>query len=125
MKIYTGIDIIEVGRIKENIEKHGDKFLNKIYSNREIEYSEKKGVQKYQTYAGKFAAKEAVFKAVSNILDNKFEVEWKDIEILNDENGRPFVSLNWKYNNNIQIDLSISHIELVAISSVSILFMEV
>lgn len=121
MKVYSGIDVIEVERIKENIEKYEGRFLNKIYTKKEIEYCESKGVQKYQSYAGKFAAKEAAFKAISNLLNNKYDIEWKDIEINNDKNGRPFVCLYTDLKNNIQIDVSISHIETVAVANVLII----
>ena len=65
MQITCGTDIIEIDRIKENIEKLEDKFKNRIYTEKEIEYCESKKAQKYQHYAGKFAGKEAVFKAIS------------------------------------------------------------
>ena len=65
MKIACGTDIIEIERIKENIENLGEKFLNKIYTKQEIQYCESKKVQKYQSYAARFAVKEAAFKAIS------------------------------------------------------------
>ena len=70
MEIKTGIDIIEVNRIKESIEKLGDKFLNKIYTPLEIEYCNSKNKVKYQHFAARFAAKEAIFKALSDSLEN-------------------------------------------------------
>ena len=57
MKIACGTDIIEIERIKENIENLGEKFLNKIYTEQEIQYCESKKVQKYQSYAARFAVK--------------------------------------------------------------------
>lgn len=93
LKIKTGIDIIEVNRIKDNIEKNGYAFLNRVFTENEIEYCEGKKVQKFQSYAARFAAKEAVFKAISSFLTNKYDIEWKNIEILNDINGRPFVNM--------------------------------
>ena len=71
MLLKTGIDIIEVKRIEEGIEKYGEKFLNRVFTEKEIEYCESKKAQKFQSYAGRFAGKEAVFKAVSAYLDNK------------------------------------------------------
>lgn len=123
MNIKTGIDIIEVNRIKENIEKFGDKFLNRVFTEKEIEYCESKKVQKFQSYSGRFAAKEAIFKALSDNIDNKFEIEWKDIEIVNDKNGRPHAHLNGKLANfNCKIDVSISHIQNMAISNAIAMF---
>lgn len=118
MEIYTGTDIIEVNRIQKNIEKYKEEFLNKIYTPKEIEYCESKKMNKYQSYAGRFAGKEATFKAISKILENKYEIGWKDIEILNDENGRPNVRIKNKKYENIKIDISISHITETAIANV-------
>lgn len=117
MKIKCGTDIIEVNRIKESIEKLGEKFLNKIYTKKEIEYCLSKNNMKYQHLAARFAAKEAIFKAISSLLKNKYEITWKDVEVLNDENGRPYVHfLNNNYNIE-QIDISISHLKEYAIAT--------
>ena len=117
MKINVGNDIIEVERIKESIENLGDKFLNRVFTEKEIEYCEKKGIMKYQHYAARFAAKEAVFKAISKLLKNKFEIGWKDIEILNDNNGRPYANILNANLKTVDIDISISHIKDYAIST--------
>lgn len=117
MKIKCGTDIIEVSRIKESIEKLGEKFLNKIYTKEEIEYCLSKNNMKYQHFAARFAAKEAIFKAISSLIKNKYEITWKDVEVLNDENGRPYVHfLNNNYNIE-QIDISISHLKEYAIAT--------
>jgi len=93
MKILCGIDIIEVNRIQESIETLGETFLNKVFTEKEIEYCESKKMQKYQSYAARFAAKEAVFKALSKDLNGRNEITWKNIEVLNEESGRPIVNL--------------------------------
>ena len=85
MRIRTGTDIIEISRVKESIESTNKKFCERVYTEKEREYCESKKMQKYQHYAARFSAKEAVFKAVSDELENKFQINWKDIEILNDE----------------------------------------
>lgn len=122
LKINCGTDIIEVCRIKESIERKGDNFLNKIYTEKEIEYCNSKNNMKYQHFAARFAAKEAIFKAISNTLKDKYEITWKDVEILNDENGRPYVHfLNNDYNIK-QIDISISHLKEYAIANCIIVF---
>lgn len=93
MKIRCGTDIIEISRIKDSIDKLGDSFLNRVFTNKEIEYCESKKSQKYQHYAARFAAKEAAFKAISDQLENKYDLDWKDYEVLTDNNGKPHLKM--------------------------------
>ena len=74
MKVLCGTDIIEISRIKESIERSGEKFIKLIYTPAEIEYCESKRASKYYHYAGRFAAKEAIYKAVSPLLKNRFDI---------------------------------------------------
>ena len=120
MKVKCGTDIIEINRIKDGIENLGDKFLNKIYTEKEIDYCESKGNQKFQHYAGRFAAKEATFKAISDYLDSKYEILWTDIEVLNDSNSRPKVNLKVELENIENIDISISHCKEYATAMVTV-----
>lgn len=109
MQTFCGTDIIEINRIKEAIETLGEAFINKIYTENEIKYCESKKNVKYQHYAARFSAKEAIFKALSKVLDSK-NLEWKNFEILNDENGRPNVNfVHSKIQELNKIDISISH----------------
>ncbi|MBO5348687.1 MAG: holo-ACP synthase [Clostridia bacterium] len=116
MKLNIGNDIIETERIKKLCEKYNEKFKNKVFTNKEIEYCESKGINKYQSYAGRFAAKEAIFKAISSKLNNKYQINWKDIEIINNSSGKPHVNLN-----NVDfiedIDISISHVKEYAMAT--------
>ena len=118
MKVTCGTDIIEIKRISNSIEKRGEKFLNKVYTEKEIEYCESKNKQKYQHYAVRFAAKEAAFKALSWKIKNKYDIKWTDFEVSNDEQGRPRVEIS-NINNNIieDIDISISHCKEYAIAN--------
>ena len=119
MNIRIGTDIIEISRIKRSIEDTDNKFIERIYTNNEIEYCESRKSQKYQHYAVRFAGKEAVFKAISSTLKNKFEIDWKDIEILNDSSGRPYVNiLKSKISEKINIDISLSHCKEYAVANV-------
>ena len=120
MKVLTGTDIIEINRIKESIESLGETFKNKIYTKKEIEYCESKKNAKYQHYAARFAAKEAIFKAVSELLDDKYEISWKDAEVIDDENGKPRITFaSKKLEEKIEsIDISISHCKEYAVSNV-------
>ena len=122
MKVTCGIDIIEIERIKESIENLGAKFLERVYTKKEIEYCEEKKSQKYQHYAARFAAKEAAFKAISWKIQDKYEVCWKDFEVVNDKQGRPklnIIGIDLKDIENI--DLSISHCKEYAVANVTVL----
>lgn len=119
MKILCGTDIIEIGRIKESIERSGKNFLNIIYTPKEIEYCESKKNAKYYHYAGRFAAKEAIYKAVSSLLENKFDISWQNAQVINDENGNPKIEfLGIEFNQITNIDISISHCKEYAVASV-------
>ncbi len=123
MKISCGVDIIEIDRVKESIEQLGDKFLNRVFTDKEIEYCESKKKQKYQHYAARFAAKEAAFKAVSGKIDDKYSVCWKDFEVTNDEQGRPNIKLVGIDEKSIEnIDISISHCKKYAVANVTVLY---
>ena len=122
MKIRTGVDIIEIDRIKQSIEETDGKFCERVYTKKEIEYCESKKMQKYQHYAARFAAKEPVLKAISQLLESKFDIEWKEIEVLNDREGRPFVNLLKKDIPIDEIDISISHCKTYAVASVVVIY---
>lgn len=108
--IKCGTDIIEIDRIKDAIEKEG--FKKRVYTEKEIEYCESKNVQKYQSYSGRFAAKEAIFKALSILIEDKYKIKWTDFEIINDKKGKPNVQINTDIIDKSlikNIDISISH----------------
>lgn len=117
MKIACGTDIIEISRIKESISKHNEHFINKIFTKKEVEYCEKY-VKKFEHYAGRFAAKESIIKAMSD----KYTLDFIDIEIINKENGKPFVNILKNINDIEQIDISISHCREYAIANAIVIF---
>lgn len=122
MKIKCGTDIIEIDRIKDTIDEMGEKFLNRIFTKEEIRYCESKNKQKYEHYAARFAAKEAAFKALSFNIQNKFSVSWQDIEVANNEQGRPSLNIkNMDLNNIESIDISLSHCKNYAVANVTVL----
>jgi len=122
MKVKCGVDIIEISRVKDSIENLGDSFLNRVFTKKEIEYCEGRGKSKYEHYAARFAVKEAVFKALSEMVDDKYSITWKDIETLNDEQGRPKVEVLFVKSSKIEsIDVSISHCKEYAIANVVVL----
>ncbi|HHW47194.1 MAG TPA: holo-ACP synthase [Clostridiaceae bacterium] len=113
MAILCGVDVVEVERIKRALEKDGNSFKNKVFTDKEIEYCEKKNSTKYQCYAARFAAKEAVSKAFGTGISNG--LSWKDIEVINDPLGKPGVVLSGKGKElyeklgAVSISISLSH----------------
>ena len=97
-----------------------EKELERLIKLKEIENCESKRKARYQHYAARFAAKEAIFKAISKLLNSKYELTWKNAEVLNDENGKPYINfLNTDIEEKIEdIDISISHCKEYAIASV-------
>ncbi len=121
MIIGTGIDIIDVKRFKIQYEKENNTFFEKLFTNNEIDYvkSRKTG---YINFAGKFAAKEAFFKALGTGKISPFK--WKEVEVIYDSKGKPELKIKGKSKESLEkmevtkIHLSISHIEEIAVAFV-------
>lgn len=112
-----GTDICNVARIKEAIEKLGDKFLKRVFTEKEIAYCESRKVVKYESYAARFAGKEAVYKAI--YLAKKNNGTFTEVEILTEETGRPYAVLHGELAQiaqNAKIDVSLSHEKEYAIA---------
>lgn len=92
MIVGVGIDLVEIERIKQIIIKWGEHFLNRVYTLNEIRYCEERRYNRFQTYAGFFAAKEACAKALGTGI--REGIKWKDIEIKNDSRGKPSICLS-------------------------------
>lgn len=121
MQVLCGTDIIEISRIEKAINKEKYDFINRIYTDKEIEYCESKNDNKYEHYAARFAAKEAVFKAISSLLDNKYDINWKNIEVLNTEDLKPIVKfVDFDMSTIKNIDISLSHCKEYAIAMVTV-----
>lgn len=110
MIVGIGNDIIEIKRVEKAISKEG--FIAKVYTQREIENIVKRG-NRTETYAGIFSAKEAISKAIGTGVR---EFALTDLEILNDDLGKPYVIVSDKLNKiiqrkkeNYQIEIAISH----------------
>jgi holo-[acyl-carrier protein] synthase len=84
--VRTGVDIIEIARIEEVISRHGDRYLDRIYTAAELSQAHRNAA----SLAGRFAAKEAVAKALGTGIG---EVGWQEIEILGDEQNAPLLNL--------------------------------
>ncbi len=91
MIVGIGIDIAEVDRIREAVERHGRRFIDRIYTPAEIAYVERKA-NRFERYAARFAAKEAGMKAIGTGW--KRGVRWQDFEVINLPSGRPTLQLH-------------------------------
>ena len=91
MIVGTGIDLAEVNRIGDAIERYGNRFLDRIYTAAEIAYVERKA-NRHERYAARFAAKEAGMKAIGTGW--RRGVRWKDFEVINLASGRPTLQLH-------------------------------
>jgi holo-[acyl-carrier protein] synthase len=96
MIIGTGVDLAEVDRIRAALEdpRIGRRFRDRVFTEKEIAYCEKKRRGKYESYAGRFAAKEAVMKALGRGWGAK--VRWLDIEVVRARSGKPDILLHDK-----------------------------
>ncbi len=124
MIVGTGIDIVEVFRMREAIDKWGMNFLSKVFTDKEIQYSNSKRFAP-QHFAARFAAKEAVVKAFGEA--RKSPVQWTDIEVFNDKEGKPIISfsndaLKLKKKKNVsEVVVSMSHSKNYAVANVILL----
>jgi holo-[acyl-carrier protein] synthase len=89
--VGTGVDLAEVARIRSSMERFGDRFRDRIFTPHEIAYVERKA-NKYERYAGRFAAKEAGMKAIGTGW--RRGVRWQDFEVVNLPSGRPTLRLH-------------------------------
>lgn len=120
MKIFCGTDIIEIERIKDAILDGSDSFLKKVFTQFEIEHCETKKISKFQHYAARFSAKEALVKAFGTGLTGGISLT--EIEVRNQDNGKPYIQLYGKAKEKYQelkllsLDLSISHCQSYAVA---------
>jgi holo-[acyl-carrier protein] synthase len=89
--IGTGIDLCEVDRMRQAIERHGNRFLRRIFTQREIQYVERK-FNRFERYAARFAAKEAGMKALGTGWHGG--ITWHDFEVANLPSGKPTLRLS-------------------------------
>lgn len=117
----TGIDIVNMDRIKDIMNRWGEVFLNRVFTDKEITWC-KKRVCPYECFALRFAAKEAFLKAIG--LGLRKGISWKDIEIESDTNGKPFFNFYRKAKdilesgNIYRVFLTLSHDKPYAVAHV-------
>lgn len=117
MIVGIGTDIVEVERIKNSIENYGKRFLDRIFTQTEQDYSELFKENKYVHYAARFAAKESFSKAIGTGITKGFK--FKEVSIKNEKTGKPNVILEGemkeKYGD-LKIEVSLSHTDHNAIA---------
>jgi len=119
--VGCGIDLVKVERIEKIIKRWGNSFTSRIFTSLEGEYCEKKKINKFQSYAGRFAAKEALLKSLGLGLKG---ANWKEIEVGNDKLGQPIIDISGKLKNIASAKgvskyfVSISHTREYAIAQV-------
>jgi len=107
----TGVDIVEIDRIRSAVKKHGKRFLERIFTPLEIKYCSSFNKLKYPELSVRFAAKEAYSKANGTGMVG---IRWKDIEVFNDKKGKPMLRIKGKHKKNAHITLSHSRDYAVA-----------
>ena len=120
MIVRHGIDMVEVDRIQNSIEKGGKSFLKRVFTSGEQAYCEPKRM-KYEHYAARFAAKEAVTKVLKS--KKYLQIAYSDIEICRKATGKPFVKISQralaklKLPSRYQLEISLSHERKLAIAA--------
>ena len=107
--VAHGIDLVDCQRIEEMIKRHGERFINRVFTSAEQAYAEankKNGIEKL---AGRFAAKEAILKLMGTGWRGK--IAWTDIEIKNNSDGQPEVTLSGEVEK-IAVQLGIKHVSV-------------
>lgn len=121
MKIREGIDIVSIERLQEAAERHGDRFLDRIFTAGERAYCESKRY-KFEHYAARFAAKEAMMKAME--IRKKDRLRFREIEVCRRPTGKPEIAMapasrkRFGLPDGVQIELSMSHERKYAVSFV-------
>lgn len=122
LNLACGVDIIEIERVKKAIEKDEERFLDKVFTPEEIKYCSRAFSAKYQHFAVRFAAKEAVSKALGLGLTGG--VRLNEIEVVKDEKGKPEIVLHGstkKVADDMGVNslsLSLSHCQEYAVANV-------
>jgi holo-[acyl-carrier protein] synthase len=121
MLIGTGVDLIEIERIAQSIERYGERFLQRIYTAQEIAYCSRKRANA-ESYAARFAAKEAGAKALGTGISRG--VTWNELQVIREPGGRPTLELTGRAQLLAQqlgvktISLSITHSRNLALATV-------
>lgn len=121
MIVGTGIDLIEVERIRKAVERHGERFLTRLFTPAELAYCQEGGKAQFHRMAARFAAKEAALKAIGLGLSG---VKWTEVEVVRLPSGQPTLRLSDRLTQIAaersirSFQLSLSHAQAYAIAQV-------
>src|SRR5215469_13480403 len=122
MVLGLGTDLIEISRIEESIQQFGQRFLDRVYTAGEIAYCQRKKKHAAESFAARFAAKEAGAKALGTGISRG--VSWKEIEVRREPGGRPTLHLSGRAQDRARelgirrLSLSLTHSRDVALAVV-------
>ncbi len=111
-----GVDVVELSRFRRAVERGGAAFLKRIFTSQETAYARARPRTRLLHLAGRFAAKEAVLKAVSQITPKRL-LAMRQVEVRNDRYGRPRIILHGRRAGGLKIHVSLSHVDTVAVAS--------
>ena len=115
-RIGCGVDVVELQRLRLAVKRGGAAFLRRVFTEREVAYAKARKRTTFQHLAGRFAAKEAVIKAMAQIAPDRV-LAMNQIEICNDQLGRPSVRLHDAHRKRVSIHVSLSHVDSVSVAS--------
>lgn len=118
--IGCGVDVVEIPRFRQAVARGGARFMQRVFTPAEQAYSSARPRTRLLHLAGRFAAKEAVIKAVSQV-DPKRRLAMHQIEVRNDRLGRPSIKLHDGRRHKLTIHISLSHVQSVAVASAVVL----
>lgn len=114
--IGCGVDVVELARFRRAVGRGRKRFLRRIFTDHETAYARARRRTMMQHLAGRFAAKEAAIKAISQV-DPERAFSMNQVEVRNDRLGRPYIVLHGRHARGITVHVSLSHVESVAIAS--------
>ena len=116
LPIGCGVDVVELSRFRQALARGGDAFMRRIFTKHEEAYAQRRRRTTLLHLAGRFAAKEAVIKAISQVEPRRV-LAMNQVEVRNDRLGRPRIVLHDGRKSRIQIHVSLSHVATVAVAS--------
>ena len=116
LRIGCGVDVVELPRFRRAMERGGRAFMRRIFTPHEEAYARSRPSTTLLHLAGRFAAKEAVIKAMSQV-DPTRRLAMNHVEVRNDRLGRPHIVFHDKQKGRIKVHISLSHVDTVAVAS--------